>query len=589
MTEIANPRLTRRALVGLGASAAIGLLATACGTNTGAGNTPSAAAQTSATTSATTTTAATTAAVATSTTSTASRPATSTSATTTASATASPRAATTSATSGAAQTAATPRAVQPGQITIPSTGAALPTDQVTFRWMDSGDLKALFERPVFDAFHQAHGNISIHYDGVPWDTIKQTVPLGIQNGSAPDVFAIPPTIPTAQAVRDGWVTPLEEVIPNFKDWQAAFPFGSFIPGVHIFNDKTYTFSLTSNKRLTVMLFYMPDRLQEAGYDPASKPLTWDEFRAAAKKLTDQGKGQAYGLLFGGKSASYVNGVLDILPRVAGARGSSDGLDWKTGEYDYTSPQYQAAIELLVALKSDGSMLPGSLSLTGPDARARFSQGHAGMILDGPWDIPAWPKQDPSFTFAVSSPPLQNAGQSFPITYAPVGDNQNWVYAKSKYKAIAGDIFSYMGSVEGQAQMTILSQGNLVSLIPEANQRAEQARTMDPVAVKANQIADQLMRIGPIVSARNPDSVQVAFELKPIHPDIGEITQGVLSGQVSDVKHALQTLNDNLNKELDRAIKAAQGKGAKVSRNDWVYPNWDPAKDYTEADYKQLPK
>lgn len=455
--------------------------------------------------------------------------------------------------------------------------------------MDSGDLKALFERPVFDAFHKAHANITIHYDGVPWDTIKQTVPLGIQNGSAPDVFAIPPTIPTAQAVQDGWVTPLEEVIPNFKDWQAAFPFGSFIPGVHIFNGKTYTFSLTSNKRLTVMLFYMPDRLQEAGYDPASKPLSWDEFRAAAKKLTDQGKGQSYGLLFGGKSASYVNGILDILPRVAGARGSSDGLDWKTGEYDYTSPQYQAAIELLVALKSDGSMLPGSLSLTGPDARARFSQGNAGMILDGPWDIPAWPKQDPNFKFAVSSPPLQNAGQAFPITYAPTGDNQNWVYAKGKYKAIAGDIFSYMGSVEGQAQMTILSQGNLVSLIPEANQRAEQARTMDPVAVKSNQIADQLMRIGPIVAARNPDSVQVAFELKPIHPDVGEITQGVLSGQVSNLKGALQTLNDNLNKELDRAIKAAQGKGAKVSRNDWVYPNWDPMKDYTEADYKQLPK
>jgi len=62
---------------------------------------------------------------------------------------------------------------------------------------------------------------------------------------------------------------------------------------------------------------------------------------------------------------------------------------------------------------------------------------------------------------------------------------------------------------------------------------------------------------------------------------------LMSGQLTDVKKQFKDLADRANKELDRAIKAAQDKGAKVSRDDYVFKNWDPTKDYTEADYKAL--
>lgn len=50
---------------------------------------------------------------------------------------------------------------------------------------------------------------------------------------------------------------------------------------------------------------------------------------------------------------------------------------------------------------------------------------------------------------------------------------------------------------------------------------------------------------------------------------------------------MQDLQDRTEKELERAIKAAQAKGAKVSRDDWTFPNWNPTRDYTEADYAAL--
>ncbi|HEU5330690.1 MAG TPA: hypothetical protein VFU78_21530, partial [Thermomicrobiales bacterium] len=75
-------------------------------------------------------------------------------------------------------------------------------------------------------------------------------------------------------------------------------------------------------------------------------------------------------------------------------------------------------------------------------------------------------------------------------------------------------------------------------------------------------------------------------LKNLKPDFGQVIQGLFTGQLKDTKAEMQDLQDRAGKELDRAIKAAQVKGAKVSRDDWKFANWDPAKDYTEADYQQ---
>ncbi len=87
--------------------------------------------------------------------------------------------------------------------------------------------------------------------------------------------------------------------------------------------------------------------------------------------------------------------------------------------------------------------------------------------------------------------------------------------------------------------------------------------------------------------RNPGVAQVALELKPITPDLGETIQRLFTGQLSDPKAAMQDLKDRMVAELERAIRAAQDKGAQVSRDDWVFPNWNPTEDYTDEDYAAL--
>jgi multiple sugar transport system substrate-binding protein len=92
---------------------------------------------------------------------------------------------------------------------------------------------------------------------------------------------------------------------------------------------------------------------------------------------------------------------------------------------------------------------------------------------------------------------------------------------------------------------------------------------------------------PQVELRNPDVAKVRLLLKPVTPIWQDLMQGLFTGDLSNPKAQFSKYNSALDKTLDDAIAAAKKKGSSVTRDDFVFPNWDPATDYTTADYKQL--
>ncbi len=48
------------------------------------------------------------------------------------------------------------------------------------------------------------------------------------------------------------------------------------------------------------------------------PMTWDDFRAAAKKVTENGSGQYYGIIIGGNQLNRWGAVVRDLASFAGA-------------------------------------------------------------------------------------------------------------------------------------------------------------------------------------------------------------------------------------------------------------------------------
>ncbi|MGN6671956.1 MAG: ABC transporter substrate-binding protein [Thermomicrobiales bacterium] len=474
--------------------------------------------------------------------------------------------------------------VLPQTIVIRDTGAKLPTEAVKFHWVDSGDSKSAFWKPFFEAYQKAHPNITVQYDGIPGAQIKQIVSLGVQNGNAPDAFQSPPGIPPYEMAHENWIRPLDDIIPDFAAWKQRFPPGTLVEGITMFNGKVYGCPYLSNRQYANLCLYNTAYLQQAGYDPTAKPLTWQDFRTAAKKVTEQGKGQYYGWIMTGATTQRWGGIVSGFAEMAGAHGGD--MNWQTGQYNYTTDQFQAAIELLLALKSDGSVFPGSMQLDAPKAEAQMATGVAGIILQGPWNIPQWIRNDPKFNFGVAGQPEPDSGTAYPMTIGPGAFIPPWVYAKSQHPEIAGDVFAYITSEEGQATFAKYSQGFPPPILPQVR-AAGRAAGLDPRVLTAYDIFDKQLRVAPDPRVRNPDTGQVYLEMKTLTPDFGTVVQGLYTGQLKDVKAAMKDVQDRSEAELQRAIKAAQAKGAKVSRDDWKFPNWDPTKDYTDADYKSL--
>ncbi|APX18147.1 sugar ABC transporter substrate-binding protein (plasmid) [Phaeobacter inhibens] len=465
-------------------------------------------------------------------------------------------------------------------ITLPDAIANI-AGGASFRWIDSGDQKAVFFREFFEAYSKSRG-VDVVYDALPWNEIAKIVPLGIRNGTAHDVLVLPLSLNPAEAVAEGWIQPLDSHIPNIETWKAGFPSGAFQEGVNVFDGKTYGLPYTSNKQYSSHLLFNRAYLAEAGYDPESQPLTWSEFREAAAKVTQAGKGRYFGLIIGGNQVGRWSRVVRNLGRMAGASAGADSpvdadIDFRTGDFVFDSDQYVGAIELLIAMNADGSLFPGHMSMNAPQARAFMPQGAAGMILQGPWNIPVWESENPDFDFGVGSGPVPDSGSAHKLTIGQLSPvtNTMWLNAASENGAIAADIFHYLGTLEGQTAWANVVGVADPAIFPEAIQAAD----ISPRAKSILAHFDDVVRVGPNPITRNPALADVITAFRAPDVDFARTVQGLVGGQLTGVKATMKSLKDGYNAALDAAFAEAKSGGASVAREDLVFADWDPATDY----------
>ncbi|MGN6445829.1 sugar ABC transporter substrate-binding protein [Amnibacterium sp.] len=122
---------------------------------------------------------------------------------------------------------------------------------------------------------------------------------------------------------------------------------------------------------SIALYYNKKLLSDAGVTP---PKTWDELRAAAKKLT---KGKTYG--FAMSNINTYEGTWQFLP-----------FFWSNGgdEKDIATPQAAQALQFVLDLQNDGSMSKSSITWAQADVDNQFIAGKAAMMINGPWQLPS---------------------------------------------------------------------------------------------------------------------------------------------------------------------------------------------------------
>ncbi len=464
---------------------------------------------------------------------------------------------------------------------IPDPAGNFPTGDVTVRLVDSGDTKADFWNALADAYQAKHDNVTFQYDPLPWNRIEEVVPLGIRNDSAHDLIQLPGSIPLSQAVGQGWVAPLDDYVPNFADWQQRFPATYQVEGVHVFDGKQYIMPIGSDHRYQQGIHYNKQLMNDAGFDPESEPLTWDTYREAARKVTEQGDGQVYGVVFEIGQPDRMVIWVEYMARMAGLPIVGDILA-PSGEFHHDSDEIVEAIELLLAMQQDGSVFPGSTSLTAPECWPRVVRGNAAMVSAGPWVTAQWDREEPNFEYGVAGLPQPN-DNPWPPGYASMGGDMLTMFAGSEVKEVAGDVLGYVTSLDGQTKWAEnAGVGN-----PPILAKAREAGSKDysDQAMKCLELAEGMVA-NPEPVIANPDVALVTKHEQPADPGFADVIQAVLVGEVSDLRKALREVKGRTEQARDAAIaEAKKVDGSTATREDWVFSNWDPTKNYTIDDYQ----
>ncbi|MCV3243929.1 ABC transporter substrate-binding protein [Mesorhizobium sp. ZC-5] len=117
-----------------------------------------------------------------------------------------------------------------------------------------------------------------------------------------------------------------------------------------------------------VIFYRKDALAEIGIE--APPLRWDEFIAAAGKLT-KGERLGFGLPTNDNSvSSFINVLSGFGPSI---------FDPSTGQFDITGKEAQETAKIVRQLVQNGSLSPTLLNAMGDDIQDQFAAGRFAMV------------------------------------------------------------------------------------------------------------------------------------------------------------------------------------------------------------------
>jgi multiple sugar transport system substrate-binding protein len=362
--------------------------------------------------------------------------------------------------------------------------------------------------------------------------------LAFQSGTPPDIYNM------NQArieVANGWAEPADAWLAENPDIASSFLPGAFVPNRGIYGGQSYGLPMYAQ---TMRLYYNRRIFEEAGLDPNHPPATYSEFRQFAQQITENVPG-TYGLIFGDKFP-WVWWMNCTVPAMGAG---SYYFDFATGRYNFNQPGIQQAMQLLLDMKSDGSITPGTTTLTDDDARQQFSFGTAGMIIGGSWNPGVFNDQFQSTEdWETAELPFPDSGPAGRFVQG-IGDRYT-VSAASQNKEAAWQVMRYFYSVPIMTEMYTRGMG--VMGVAAANTGQSDVRGVPKLAPTANDV----------ILPPEP-------ELPTQTPDYQTVLSQIFAGDL-DMATGLQQITDQYNASLDAEIAS----GAIVAE-DYIVPDFDP--------------
>lgn len=325
------------------------------------------------------------------------------------------------------------------QNNAPATAA--PSDlsaEISYSFWDENQRPAI-EKNIQD-FNKQYPNIKVTLNVTPWAQYWTKLQTQAESNSLPDVFWMNGPNVTLYA-SNGMLEPLDSMIEGKQIDTANYP--ESLNKLYTVDGKQYGVPKDFD---TIGLFYNKAIFKEAGVELPTAEWTWDDFRTAAKTISDKMKSKGiYGVstgLAGGQEGFY-NTILQ-------AGGEIISEDKKSSGYD--TPEAAEGLQFWADLIADGSS-PTLQQLSDTEGQVWFSSGKSAMIWTGTWSVSLF--KDSEFA------------SDFDVTDLPQGKKRatvihglaNVVSANSANKEAAQALAAYMGSEEAQVTQATMGAAN----------------------------------------------------------------------------------------------------------------------------------
>jgi multiple sugar transport system substrate-binding protein len=331
----------------------------------------------------------------------------------------------------------------PAPTAVPATEVpAAPALSGTIRvgsW-DSADGLAPFNSAIA-SFEAAYPGVKVQLEDVPQGYGDKLL-AEFASGTAPDVFQVGDG-DVAKFAAQGVFEPLD---PYIKGEKGTDPLDTsvFIQAVADIGKVGGTTYLLTKDSSPLVLYYNKTLFDAAGVAYPTDKWTWDDFKAAAEKLTVKdasGNVTQWGVQLPDSwgDPTWVRGILPIIYQNGGDIISPDGKK-ATGYLD--SDQTIAALQWYADLITKDKVAPSKADVAALNGADLFQTGKVAMLWTGVWPLGGYIK-DTTMNFGTTTLPAGSAGRANSICWAGFA-----VYSKSENKDAAWAFLRWIGADKG---------------------------------------------------------------------------------------------------------------------------------------------
>lgn len=433
-------------------------------------------------------------------------------------------------------------------------------------------------------FNEKHkGKIRVEPRFIVSSEYATAIQAAISSGDLPDIFSKQGDLPIRVAVEQNLIRPIDELVSD--DWKNQYYEGTFVEGINMIDGNIYTFPIIGPE-LLYMLYYNVDVMKAAGLNPDQPPKTWDELRAMAKTVTEQGKGDVYGLVLGASTGGYphrfVQGFAEGISPLLGTP-----FNFQTGKYNYDQQPWVDSVQFMLDLKSDGSILPSSYNLNHAEAGVLFGEGKAAFLLDTRWRMWQIKRDTPDANFNITNVPTRDG--SIP-THGYLSSGVGIAVSSGTKHPEAVGTFIEEGLGSRAFYDRYFGGGVALTPFPEVNQ--DTSNYSYPQMKQWVELHERGVVALPDPVIVNPMVSSVYQEIgnmvqNKIKPTADELMLSLIMGAETDIPRKLREYNERLNQGLIDGIDAVKQDGVEVDIADFIFPNWEPGQSYTNEHYKAL--